>query len=90
MRVVATALGVYENRRIREGEAFTLKPIYKRDKSGKVEKDKNGKPTVLVPAEKLFSERWMAKLSDHKKALKAKEEAEELGLDEADESGDVI
>lgn len=50
MRVIATKMGYYNHRRIKEGEEFTLV-----DRKGK---DKDGK-AIVIPAEKQLSSQWM-------------------------------
>lgn len=62
MKVKAKELGYYQNKRIYPGTVFTLVPIYKRDEAGKVLKDKNGMPIILVPPESQFSKIWMDKI----------------------------
>lgn len=87
MKVIATKLGYYGNKRIREGHEFVLLPVAERDKdNGRVIKDKSGKPVIKVKAEDQFSSKWMMKLQDHQK-MKAKNkplEDEILGGDVED------
>jgi hypothetical protein len=78
MRVRATQIGYYNNKRIREGEEFELRPA-----KGKVwdAQSKTFKEELLTP-ERLFSSKWMEKVDGVKPATKPAKKQEPVYEDE--------
>lgn len=66
IRVRATRLGYIHNKRVKEGEEFTLVPVKGFKKAG----GNGDKTPIEISAEQQFSERWMERVEDDEKPKK--------------------